>query len=136
MANEMRIYEKRAATAEQPGFDLCMFVYKTKFERNGIPIALTPLSGLSQDLVDLLSDTPEVGQQLSEQEQVEAGNLSWQLVRVLTPFGFDPAQRRQRIIEKYLGHRAQFRRDIVDTKLPTIEIINLPERPDVSGGIP
>lgn len=122
MAGEIRIYERRPATATSTGVDLCLFLYVTQFERNAIPFALTPLSGLPADLVAEL--TGGVG---GEQEKIEAGLLSWELIRVLIPAGYTAQQRRDRLIEKYRGHLARFLREIVDPKLPVLERIDVPE---------
>lgn len=123
MANEIRVYERRPATVTAIGVELCLFLYETKFERNSIPFSLTPLSGLPADLIAELSGG--IG---GEQEKIEAGLLSWELIRVLIPAGFTAQQRRERIIEKYRGHRSRFRREIEQPKLPTVEIIDLPDR--------
>ena len=121
MAGEIRVYETRPATARATGVDLCLFLYVTQFERNQIPFALTPLSGLPADLVVEL--TGGIG---GEQEKIEAGLLSWELIRVLFPAGFTAQQRRERIIEKYRGHLVRFLREVVTPKLPVLERIDVP----------
>jgi len=118
MAREVVIYEQVRPTPTENGAVRCLFVYPTSFVRAGQMLALTPLSGLEDNLQILLN--------ADELTAISEGRSSYELYTVSVARGTSQAQRDTLIFQTYREARDLFKRTVENPKKRPEEYLDLP----------
>ena len=127
MAREIRIYEQNRPIADESGFVDVIFVYETRFEREGVLLPLTPLDRLAPDKLLLFTET--------EQTAINQGMLSWEDIgRIVIPPAASRRDRNTLLFKTYRELREVFRRNIESPKSAAAEFLDLPVLNAAKGG--